>query len=140
MQLPRRIRKLDSQLQPLTRFISPNSPSRLSPCTFNCHAVKADEVASRAESDQLSRRAAVLAVANLSWAAVATHEASASPIGIDEVQRRLIKCFEEEQYYVSGKLDRDIFEPSCVFTDPTINVTGILGALYAREAHAFACI
>jgi hypothetical protein len=79
----------------------------------------------------------VIAVANLSWAAVATNEAAASPLEIDEVQRRLIKCFEEEQYYVSGQLDRDIFEPPCVCTDPTIIVTGMLVALSAREVHGF---
>lgn len=47
-----------------------------------------------------------------------------SKLQVQEVVDRLRKCFEEGQYYVSGNLDRGIFEPDCVFTDPTINVKG----------------
>lgn len=38
-------------------------------------------------------------------------------------------CFalQEGQYYVSGRLDRGIFEPDCVFIDPTVRVQGKSG-------------
>ena len=72
----------------------------------------------------LPRRQAVLGTI-LAWAALPTLPASAiERLGIEEVQARLIKCFEDDQYYVSGMLDRGIFEDGCVFTDPTINVAG----------------
>lgn len=72
----------------------------------------------------LTRRA--LAIASLAgWATVDTiPAAAASRLSVDEVRSRLIECFEVGQYYVSGQLDRGIFEENCTFTDPTIKVTG----------------
>ena len=49
-------------------------------------------------------------------------------ISIEEVKKRLDKNFQEDQYYVSGKLDPDIFADSCVFTDPTVVSRGALRA------------
>lgn len=45
-------------------------------------------------------------------------------IGIADVKKRLENCFVDGQYYVSGQLDRGIFDPGCQFTDPTIRVKG----------------
>jgi hypothetical protein len=34
------------------------------------------------------------------------------------------KDFVDKQYYVTGKLTKEVFEPSCLFTDPTTRVEG----------------
>jgi hypothetical protein len=51
---------------------------------------------------------------------------AASRLTIEEVESRLKQCFEENEYYVSGNLDRGIFDKNCVFKDPTINVKGVV--------------
>lgn len=107
----------------------------------HCCAVPSEAMT---ESSPLSRRAAVFGV-SLALARLSDSEASAAPaLTVDEVQTRLIKCFEEGQYYVSGKLDRGIFEPDCVFTDPTINVKGMflwcyISKVAARGMHSMFC-
>lgn len=73
-----------------------------------------------------SRRDLGVAIA-LAVTAPVTLQAGAaeSQLGIAEVKERLERCFVDEQYYVSGKLDRGIFDPNCQFTDPTIKVKGV---------------
>jgi hypothetical protein len=53
---------------------------------------------------------------------------AASRLTIEEVESRLKRCFEDNEYYVSGNLDREIFDENCVFTDPTIRVKGVIWA------------
>lgn len=72
-----------------------------------------------------SRRELGLAIAVAFTAPCTLHaQAAESHIEISEVKDRLERCFVDEQYYVSGKLDRGIFDPDCQFTDPTIKVKG----------------
>lgn len=122
------VRAPDAQRQSIKHVLSvahAAATTYRSPC---CHALR-DEAQS-IEPDALSRRKAVLG-AVLPCAALIQPKASAAlAVRIEEVQSRLIKCFEQDQYYVSGKLDRGIFEDGCVFTDPTINVTGALDFPY----------
>jgi hypothetical protein len=58
-----------------------------------------------------------------------------APLTIEEVQARLRNCFEVDQYYVTGKIDRGIFADDCVFIDPTIKVTGV-----TLIRHNFKCV
>lgn len=55
-------------------------------------------------------------------------------ISIEEVKKRLDKNFQEDQYYVSGKLDPTIFADNCVFTDPTVVSKGAAHACAALWA------
>lgn len=73
---------------------------------------------------QPSRRGVITSIALPALLAPARHARAEGQLSIDEVESRLRTCFEEGQYYVSGKLDRGIFEPDCLFTDPTIRVKG----------------
>lgn len=72
-----------------------------------------------------SRRDLALAVA-VAFTSPCTLPAQAAEdrVSIAEVKDRLETCFVDGQYYVSGKLDRGIFDPNCQFTDPTIKVKG----------------
>lgn len=56
--------------------------------------------------------------------------AHAGALRIEEVQDRLIHCFQQDQYYVSGKLDAGIFADDCLFTDPTVRTRGVQYARY----------
>lgn len=38
---------------------------------------------------------------------------------IDELKDLIVKDFQENQYYITGKLTPEVFEDDCVFTDPT---------------------
>jgi hypothetical protein len=51
-------------------------------------------------------------------------QAQEERIEVSEVKKRLERCFVDGQYYVSGNLDRGIFDPDCQFADPTIRVKG----------------
>ena len=74
-----------------------------------------------APSCNATARRAMLAAPLLAWALQAgIAKAAGSNLSIEEVERRLKKNFQEDQYYVSGKLDSTIFADGCVFTDPTV--------------------
>ena len=66
---------------------------------------------------------------NITFAAqndLASPPQTAARLPIEEVKDRLIVCFVEGQYYVSGALDFGIFADDCLFTDPTVRVQGKL--------------
>jgi hypothetical protein len=43
---------------------------------------------------------------------------------IDELKNLIVKDFQENQYYITGKLTPEVFEDDCIFTDPTTRVQG----------------
>lgn len=91
------------------------------------HATPRRKVAyAQLEHPQRPSRRAVLTSVGLPMLLAPTQAAWAGEgrLSIDEVESRLKRCFEEGQYYVSGKLDRGIFEPDCFFKDPTVSVKG----------------
>lgn len=57
---------------------------------------------------------------------LAAADEKATNLPIDEMRDRIIKTFKEDQYYITGKLDRSIFDNNCVFTDPTITLQVLL--------------
>jgi hypothetical protein len=81
-------------------------------------------------SRQGRRALLALPVALISTAALQAAAAGSAPakLSVDEVKKRLERCFEDDQYYVSGKLDRGIFAEDCVFRDPTVKLKGASAA------------
>ena len=57
-------------------------------------------------------------------------------LSIQEVERRLKRNFEVDQYYVSGNVDASIFADDCVFTDPTIKSVGAFHGQQSAHMHA----
>lgn len=43
---------------------------------------------------------------------------------IDDLKSIIVRDFQENQYYITGKLSPEVFEDDCVFTDPTTRVQG----------------
>ena len=88
---------------------------------------KAAVAPSSGRNRRLSRRLRITApiAYGAYFLSLAEPAAATEALSIQEVERRLKVCFEAGQYYVSGNLDRGIFTENCVFTDPTIKVTGV---------------
>lgn len=43
---------------------------------------------------------------------------------IEELKSIIVRDFQDNQYYITGKLSPEVFEDDCVFTDPTTRVQG----------------
>ena len=77
---------------------------------------------------------AVASVALVPWRAAAL--AADEKLSIQEVEWRLKRNFEVDQYYVSGNVDASLFADDCVFTDPTIKSVGAFHGQQSAHMHA----
>lgn len=67
--------------------------------------------------------ASAAAAAVLLWPVQAVHALPESQL--QEIKQTIDRDFQDGQYYVTGKLTKDLYAPDCRFKDPTTDVKGV---------------